>query len=263
MPEESHKGGWIIEPVARAISYVAEETNIAGTLHRSLMVLEANETILRLARETLASAGQAEAVRGIDELLKEAPGLSKSAAEVRADDFAIVNTHSLIAIWGAVEVAVEDTVALVLANDANALGSLADAGAKTSAFEPPPLSEEAARRLSSRLEKQLRNDLKVGEFYVKVLGVLGIDVSCSRHVLSKLQEANSVRNCLLHRGGVIDERAANSCGSLRPLLGEKVLINQQKYLEYYDAISEFLLAMSKGAISSPYVDRCSQNETNT
>lgn len=263
MPEETHKGGWIIEPVARAIRYVAEETNIAGTLHRSLMVLEANETILRLARETLASAGQAEAVSGIDELLKEAPGLSQSAADVRADDFAIVNTHSLIAIWGAVEVAVEDTVAVVLAKDASALGALSAAGVKTSAFEPPPLPEEEARRLSARLERQLRDDLKVGEFYVKVLGLLGIDVSCSRHVLSKLQEANSVRNCLLHRGGVIDERAANSCGALRPLLGKKVLVNRQRYLEYYDAISDFLVAMSKGAISSPYVDRSSQDETNT
>lgn len=249
MPLETNEGAWLLDPVARAIQYLAEETDLAGTLHKSLVVLEGNETVLRLARETLATAGYDTAVHGIDELLKEAPGLSKSAAKVRADDFAVLNSHTLIAIWGAVEVAIEDTVATVLVNDARALSGVSGAGVKTSPFEPPPLSEESARRLAGRIERQLRKELKVGEFYIKVLGLFGINVSCSPHVLSKLQEANSVRNCVLHRGGVIDDRAADMCGALRPLLGKKIVISRESYLDYYDAISAFLLAMSKGVVA--------------
>lgn len=261
MSLESKERFWLLEPVARAIQYLAEETYLASTLHKSLVVLEGNETILRLAREPLANAGYHAAVRGIDELLKEAPSLSGSAAKVRADDFAVLNSHTLIAVWGAVEVAIEDTVTMVLVNDSTALSAVSAAGIKTTAFEPPPLSEESARRLAGRMERQLRKDLRVGEFYIKVLGLFGIDVSCSRHVLSKLQEANSVRNCLLHRGGVIDDRAAKICAALRPLLGKQIVVSRGSYLNYYDAMSEFLQAMSKGVIAG--IKQGARLETNT
>lgn len=250
---DSDAFNWIIGPVTRAISYVAEEAKVAGTLHRSLIVLEGNEIFLQVARERLAAAGAHDAVRGIDKLIAEAPMLSKWAAELKADDFAVVNSHSLVGMWGAVEVAIEDTIVLVLSKDAAALGTVASAGVKTSAFEPPPLSEDNARRLYGRMEKQLREGLKVGEFYAKLLGLFGIKVSCSKHVLSKLEEVNSVRNCLLHRGGIIDERAAQSSGNLRPLLGKRISITTGRYMEYYAAAGDFIQEMLKGVIASSYI----------
>jgi hypothetical protein len=243
---------WVIGPVGRAIAYVAEETNVASTLHRSLMVLEANESFLRLSRETLKAKGADAAVRGIDELLAEAPSLSKTSAELKADDFAVVNSHSFIAMWGALEMAIEDTISLVLEKDQKALELVAKSGTNTGPFEPGPLSEDDARSLYRRIETRLRRDLTAGEFYLRILEILGIDVTCSRHVLSKLQEANSVRNCLLHRGGIIDERAAQSSGALRSLKGKRIHITRSRYLEYYDAVVAFLQEMLKAVIASPY-----------
>ncbi|BFM20086.1 hypothetical protein [Gilvimarinus japonicus] len=245
---------WIIGPVGRAIGFVAEEAIVAGTLNRSIIVLEGSEPLLRAARETLETHGADEAVRGIDRLLTETPSLSKNAEKLKENDFGIVNSHSIIGVWGALEVAVENTVSLVLEKDKNALGLVAQAGVKTNAFEPGPLSEEDAGRLYHRIEKTLRKDLKVGEFYVKVLGVFGIDIACRRNVLSTLQEANSVRNCLLHRGGIIDERAAESSGALRSLKGQKIHITQSRYSDYYNAVSNFLREMLKAAIASSYTN---------
>ena len=261
--EDRNSFNWIIGPVGRAIGYVAEEIKVAGTLHRSLMVLEANESFLHLARETLKAHGADEAVNGIDQLLAEAPSLSKIAAELKEDDFDVVNSHSFIGVWGALEVAIEDTVTLVLEKDEDALDLVARAGIKTTAFEPGPLSEEDAGRLYRRIETQLRRDLKVGESYARVLEIFGISVACSRHVLSKLQEANSVRNCLLHRGGVIDDRAAESSGALRPLKGQKIRISRDRYLEYYNAVAGFLQEMLKAVIASPYTRVASGEEETT
>lgn len=243
---------WIIGPVTRAVMYIAEETKIAGTLQRSLAVLESHETFLQLARQQFVQVGAEEGLSAIDKLLAEAPGLSKEATELRQNDYSVVNSHSLIGMWGAVEVAVEDTVVLVLSKEASGLSAAANAGIKTAAFEPGPVSEEDARRLYSRLERQPRGNLRVGEFYVQLLDRFGIKFNCSRHTLSKLEEINEVRNCILHRGGIIDGRAAQ-IGALRPYLGKPLPITKARYLEYYEAIGDFVKEMMNGVLASSYI----------
>lgn len=245
---------WVIGPVTRAIGYVAEETKIAGTLHRSLAVLEGHEIFLRLAREKFVEVEVKEGLPNIDQLIAQAPGLSKEAGELRQNDYSVVNSHSLIGMWGAVEIAVEDTVVLVLSKEASALGVVANAGVRTAKFEPGPVSEDDARILFSRLEQKLRKSLKVkvGEFYVQLVGLFGVKVNCSRHTLSKLDEVNCVRNCILHRGAIIDDRAAQIDG-LRPFLGKQFPITQARYLEYYDAISDFLKEMLNAVLASSYI----------
>lgn len=243
---------WIIGPVTRAVGYLAEETKIAGILQRSLTVLEGHGTLLQLVRQKFIEAGAKDGLPAIDKLLSEAPGLSKDAVELRQNDYSVVNSHSLIGIWGAVEVAVEDTVVLILTKEASALDVAANAGVKTAAFEPAPVSEEDARRIYSRLEKQPRGNLKVGEFYVQLLDHFEVKFNCSRHTLAKLEEINNVRNCILHRGGIIDDRAAQ-IGTLRPYLGKQLPITQARYLEYYDAIGDFLGEMLRGVIASRYI----------
>jgi hypothetical protein len=244
---------WIIGPVGQAIGFVAEETKITGTLHRGLIVLKGQEVFLRLARERFQAAGAADALAGVDQLLASAPILSQWATELQQGDFSMINKHSLIAIWGAVEVAVEDTVVLVLSKEPTALAKVSSTGIDTSKFAPGPVSEDDARRLFARLERKLRENLKVGDAYIKLLGLFDISFSCSGHTLSKLEEINSVRNCLLHRGGIIDDRAAQSVGALRPFLGQQIPITQARYLEYYDAVGTFLSAMMNGVIASPHI----------
>lgn len=244
---------WIIAPAGRAITYTANETKVASILHRSLIVLEGNETFLRIARERLEAANAREAVHQIEQLITEAPTLRQWASELRANDFSEVNSHSLIGMWGAVEVAVEDTIVLILTKDPAALEIVADTGIRTTTLGSSPLSEDGARRLYGRMERQLRKKLKVGEAYIKLLGLFGVQVSCTNHVLSNLEEINVVRNCLLHRGGVIDDRAAQSVEILKPLMGQEIAITRARYLAYYDAIGAFLKAMLQGVIDSRHI----------
>lgn len=253
MIPNSDTPNWIIAPVTRAVSYVGEEMFISGTLIRSLASLNGQEVLLKVAREKLVQSNETQAIQAIDRLLVEAPGLGKSAAELLQNDYAVINSHSLISMWAAVEVAVEDTVVLVLTKEPSALDLFTNAGVKTSSFAPAPLSYEDARRFYPRIEGKLREKLKVGEYYIKLLDLLEIKLSCSSHVLSKMDEINQVRNCLMHRGGFIDARATESVEALQPFLNKQILITQSRYHEYYDAISGFLVALLNGVIASKYI----------
>ncbi|HCE67855.1 MAG TPA: hypothetical protein DER40_10145 [Geobacter sp.] len=225
---------------------------ISGTLVRSLVNLNGQETLLKIGREKLLLAKEVQAVQVMDRLLAEAPRLSQSAAELLKNDYAVINTHSLISMWSAVEVAIEDTVVLVLTKDATALKILADAGVKLNSFGHGPLVYEEARRVFPRVERQLREKLCIGEFYVKLLELLGINIKCDSQAICKLEEINNVRNCLMHRGGIIDARAAQSVSALQPFVGKQILITQARYHEYFDAVSSFLIAMLNGAAASKY-----------
>jgi hypothetical protein len=252
MIPNSDNFNWSIGPVGQAINFLTEETKIAGTLHRSLLVLENHEVFLRIMRERFEIAGATTSILVVDQLLAEAPLLSIWARELQQEDFSTINKHSLISIWSALEVAVEDTIVLVLSKNPAALTMISTADDKAPKLESGPVSEEKARRIFKDLERKERNQLKVGQCYIKLLSLFGIHFSCGDHVLSKLEEFNSVRNCLLHRGGVIDEKAAQSVEALRPYLGRQLPITKDRYLEYYKAVSEFLGAMMDGIISSPH-----------
>lgn len=253
---DSDVPNWIITPVGRAVSFVAEEIKLAGVLHRGLIVLEGHEPLLRAARERFEIAGAHRSLPSVDQLLAEAPLLSQWAAELRKEDYATVNSHSLISLWSTVEVAVEDTVVLILSKDPAAIDVASAAGIKATGFGVGPLSEEEARRFfTNRVQRKIGENLRVGEFYVKLLGLFGLTFSLSNHVLSKLEEANCVRNCIVHRGGIIDSKAAQSVAALRPFLGKKISITKQRYLEYYDAIGKLLGAIMDAAIASKYITR--------
>lgn len=244
---------WIIAPVLRAILYVGEEMKISGTLIKSLIILNRHETLLKIAREKLILNHKTQGLPEIDRLLAAAPGLKQTAVELIQNDYSVINIHSLVSMWSAVEVAIEDTVVLFLIKEASALKLLANAGVKTASFEPGPILHEDARRLFSRIERKLREKLKIGEFYIELFNLLGIKLNYSCHLLSKMEEINNVRNCLMHRGGIIDARAAQSVAALRPFLGKQMPITEARYLEYYDVITSFLQEMLKGLIASSHI----------
>ncbi len=248
MPAEALN--WIIEPAGNCVSYVTEETKLAGLIQRSLITLQGSENLLRLAREKFALHGKP--LRALNQPIAAQPTLSQWAKQVIDSDFHQVNSHGLIGIWCAVEVAVEDTVVLILTHDSKAFGAVTKAGIRTSGVAGP-VDEEEARRLYRRLERIVRANHPVGEAYGALLSIFGLDVRCPARELAILAEINSVRNCLLHRAGVIDGPAAAQAPALKPFVGKTLPITSARYQKYFSAIGEFAQALMRATLKSKYV----------
>lgn len=123
---------WIIVPAGQCVRTVAEETRIASLLQRAVVTLESQGPLLDLAQQQLSKARLP--TRAISELRQQQKGLAKEAAEIRREDFASINRSSLIGLWVAIEVAVEDTVVLILSKDSNGIALTVTAGVKTTGF---------------------------------------------------------------------------------------------------------------------------------
>ena len=243
---------WILDPVTSAITFVAEEAKIGGLLQRALAHIEGGRPMLEFAARHLAATHNRKAVGAIRRLLDEAPIQERWAAELRSDDYALLNGHSLVAIWGALETCIEDTVVGILAKDPNAEAILVGAGVRISNGYPKPEDDTELRKLYRKAEDAVRVKYDVVQTQENLLQLFGLTACCPEKK-DTLLLANSVRNALVHRGGVIDAKAAQQAPALSPMLGQKIRVTRELYLTCYESVSQLLVALIGSITSSKYV----------
>jgi hypothetical protein len=149
-----------------------------------------------------------------------------------------------------VESSIEETVVNLLRNvGPSRLGTVDPKLATT----PGVLDEVEARALYPRIERRFRDGRSAAEAYTAIFSHYDIHVSCAPDIYTTLSEVNEIRNCLLHRGGVIDEKACRKAPQLRPLLGTRIAISSQTFGLYTDAIHTFIVATTRGITQSPFL----------
>lgn len=242
---------WVIGPAGQCVSLIAEETQVASLLHRSIIALSNQGPLLDLVRRNFVSAKKA--VSYIDKLISEQQDIGPWAKQLMADDFDPINRHGVIGLWVAIEVAVEDTAVLILTKDPSAIYLLSCTDIKLPKALSTPLSESDARRVYSRLEAYSRKGRSVAEGYCHLMSILRVSVAVSQETLQTLAELNYVRNCLLHRAGITDERAKTEAPSLSLKIGEKIKIPSVRYSHYFEAVGQFAQALLYGVVHSSYI----------
>ena len=147
---------------------------------------------------------------------------------------------------------VEDAATFILISHPETLGDVERAGVRLPSTLSKPLNETDARRVYRRLESHCREDRNVADGYCYLLSLLGLHVTATPDTTATLAELNYVRNCFLHRGGIVDERAAQEAPRLSGLLGTKIRISEDKSKEYLKAVGDFAQALLKSAFESRY-----------
>jgi|GEM_PF-1703974 len=251
---------WVVGPVGRCVTYVAEETRVAAVLQRALVALAGLDPFLRFARRGFQQA--LAPLEGIDQLIAHQKTLGPWAKALLAAELHPINSHALIGLWTAVEVAVEDTACLILVKEPAALRDVAVAGVRHKALILNVVDDETARSIVGVYERHLRKTLSVSGANCKMLSTLGVDVTLSDHTAIVLDEINYARNCLLHRGGVVDERSIVEAPTLDVDVGSEIVVTSARYLKYYDAVSEFSNALLTGVLASRHI-RAKPSEAGT
>lgn len=243
---------WIIAPAVQCVNLIGEETKLAAVLQRAVIALSYQGVLLKAARKHIKTTKLDAGV--IDKLiLEQKTGLELLASELIIDDFHLINKHGLIGMWVAVEVAVEDTIVLILTKDESAFQLIVNAGIKLPSHLSGPLSEPEARRIYKKLERQRHPGNSVAEEYIRMLALFGISVTLPPSAISSLAELNYVRNCFLHRAGIVDERSVAEAPTLPIEIGTPIKISSTRYIHYLDSVGEFARALLAGGLGSRYI----------
>lgn len=242
------KNDSVVDFVTRFVSLITDEVKIASMLYHAVFAFSKIEPLLQAARQQLRQHHKSDA--GVVRLMDASRTLGQWARELVDDDYHALTIHSLIGLWATVEVTVEDTVTFILTSHPERLEDVGKAGVGLPGTLSKPLNETDARRLYRRLESHCREDRNVAAGYCYLLSLLGIHVALTPDTTTTLAELNYVRNCFLHRGGIVDERAAQEAPSLAGLLGTKIRISEGKSKEYLKAVGDFAQALLKSAFES-------------
>ena len=242
---------WIIAPAGRCALAVGDGARVGALLHRAIIALANQGPLLNAALHITKSAGRDN--EAIQRLLAEQPTLEAWAKELLDGDLHQFHTSGIVFLWASLEVAVEDTAVLILLRDPSTIRTLAELGLKLPAKLSTPLTEVDARRIFSRFERLGPGSRTVSEAYCQMLETLGLSLAVDQEVHDKLTELNYVRNCILHRGGVVDDRVTREAPKLGVAPGDALHIGQSSYLDYYDAVGKFAVALINAAIKSRHV----------
>lgn len=248
---DSDAYNWIIAPASRCVLAVGEGARVGGLLHRAISALANQGPMLDAVLKITKATGKD--TRPIQRLIAEQPGLSAWAQELIDSDLHPLHTSGIVFLWSSLEVAVEDTATLILLRDPTAPSTLAASGVRLPANLSNPLVEIDARRIFSRFERATSGFSTVSEAYCHLLETLGLSLAIDQGVHDKLAELNYIRNCILHRGGIVDDRATKEAPTLGLKPGSSLRIDHSDYLAYYDAVTNFALGLIDAAIKSRHV----------
>ena len=241
---------WLLAPVTQCVLYLSEEIVYSGLVRRGLIAMTGIAPFFALANGHFEN-------NGIDTSpLKRASQdclAWESKAKVHIDtDFSAVHRHSLIGLWCVVETAIEDSIILILEKSLKAEEMLRKAGYKLKISPIKDLDQSKLRRIYSDLEKQARDRGNVAEAWLSLLAALDVRFFVSEQAIASISEANEVRNCILHRGGEIDQRSASKVPALQPFVGQRIEMGEKQYLAYYHALGEFVTQMIDGVVESSH-----------
>lgn len=241
----------LLRPLDECTQILVEELKVLALEKRGMLLLEQVgpfvKRLVGLARQRhLALPPLPPALAT---LLRDAPTNESAVRDEREGGFDRTHRHCLIAMWGAVEVAIEDALAEILVQDPLAWERLSALTGKTKA-RPAGLMEKRARIHVRDTESYLRKiDRSPIRAAIEMLNAVGMVCRLESETIQFAGEVGAIRNCLLHRGATVDARAIGDSPSLEPLLGKKFEVSEAYIQRVYCELSKVVHALWAGASS--------------
>lgn len=139
-----------------------------------------------------------------------------------------------VAIWGALEAFIRDLLVLCLENDTTflSLEPIAKIRISLSQFELMP-DEQRRYYIIDTIERDIQSKFKHGasrfESLLRTFGLGGEIEDGHKRILLELA---NVRNVLVHRSGIADQRLITTCPWIGFKMGERVKVNSDMFSRY-------------------------------
>jgi hypothetical protein len=164
------------------------------------------------------------------------------AENERRNEFPFMHASTLVAAWGSLEAGIEDMLVGISLNEPEVLQKdefmkIRIPLARFEALE----KEERIRFLVGEVERMLTAPAIQGvDTFEKVLQLFGLSGEVRETVKKVLWEMNHMRNVIVHRDSHADLRLIQACPWIKLKVGDRTLINYDKYALYHDAVYEYI-----------------------
>jgi hypothetical protein len=237
MPSRTEASRLLLEPAGSLVEYLAQETLFAGLAERGISTLIFLPTLIDAA-EAYTKSLAAPPDLPWDKLrafLAESPNLAK---EEENSDFGTLRSHSVVAMWSAIETNIDALNLNMVRLYPEKLSRAAGA-----ALPPSAPDDQEVKRLYSRWKSTVSGlSSNIIDRQLRMLNELGLSVSLSERHITLAIEICEARNIIVHNRSLVDERFVGRCPQVNASVGQRYLINREKFLEFSDALSAYSLS---------------------
>lgn len=175
--------------------------------------------------------------------LSDAKKMAELAKKECGSGFPLLHAQLLVALWGAVEAAIEDMLVGILLNEPEVLKNDAFAKIKIPLAEFELLDKDERMRV-------LVEDIGRGP---GALGVDAFETLLARFDLTgnveegdkkTIWEMHHLRNVIVHRSSLADRRLIQSCPWLNLKIGDKITVTHEALFRYGKKLVEYVLAVA-------------------
>jgi hypothetical protein len=225
---------WASRPLHSWVDYTHAELELLRLATTSIAAMQGYG---RLA-EAMAKSSFAKTE---PERVPEAQELSTLATSEVERGFPLLHAHATVALWGSLEVAIDDLVVSWLLNVPGAMseGKLGQVRLRVAEIEG--LDSEALARV---VLTQAQGAGGSGSTKLEgVLDLVGLSGEVPEVVRKLLFEMHNVRNLLVHRAGVADARFVAACPWLEKEPGDHISVGAADYDLYYLTGSAYVVTV--------------------
>ena len=218
--------------------------------------LARREEIMRLVNVASFALRAMEGAARLNEVLKKSPEqisqvreIEKIALDQVQTDFPLIHSAATVLLWGALEAAVRDFLVrwLVRYPAARKAPDLARIRVQIGDYEILE-GESRMRYLLTLLEREIGATLKPGAGrFDSLLKPFNIDPRLDDKLRRDLNEMAAVRNVIVHRAGIVDDRLLKLCPWLTYKLNDPVRVRRTDVIRYLDASSNYAASLIESA----------------
>lgn len=160
----------------------------------------------------------------------------------------VLLVEATIMLWGSLEIAIEDFLVAWYKHNPTTLVDHRVSQVKVSIPEFEAMSaDERGLYLINQLKQKLSAAEKASvNRFESLLGAFGLSGSVDEDARRVLLELGHVRNILVHRAGLADNRLTKACSWLGLSDGDLVPLSREQYMRYASAADQYLAAVIHG-----------------
>ncbi len=239
---------WPMYAIRKTHSYILREffmsSNYKICIENSQDYYEKNKFILNEIKKTNKSLGLDEEI-----FLANAKEISDWTLEMEKEDYNDLYIHSFIGMWSALETGIENIFKDFVKNDIiSAKNIITKFKLGKYNINNWPWNDSTCYEIASNLEKrvrQLNSNKNLGVNYYERIKIVfswfELEYNLNNEDIYYLNEANRVRNIILHRYGNIEEKDISDFPRLRQYKNRLIHINEELFNRYYSAIMNMLI----------------------
>jgi hypothetical protein len=179
--------------------------------------------------------------------LERATDEAKFAENELQNGFPYLNAHALVGAWGALEAAIDDMLVNILVNEPKSLEKEEFAKIRVPLPKFEALDKEDRMRflLDEVQRTRALGTVQGVDTFEKTLQLFGLAGMVDEDTKKMLWEMNHLRNVVVHRDSLADIQMVQACPWLNLNLGDRVLINDEKYGLCSDTVYEYLKILAR------------------